>query len=44
MILKIEKKLGLKLLMEEYCKKVVERGEVNNDKTTADDKFMDTPG
>ena len=44
MILEIEKELGLKLSMEEYCEGVVERGEVDDDEIVADDEFTDTPG
>ena len=44
MILEIEKELGLKPLMEEYCEGVVERGEVDDDKIMADDEFAGMPG
>ena len=44
MILEIEEELGLKPSMEEYREGVVERGEVDDDKIAADDKFMGMPG
>ena len=44
MILKIKEVLGLKPLMKEYLKEVVEREKVNDNEIMTDDKFTGMPG